>query len=124
MCGNGDAPAGSFSNGLSYCCPVGMCLAHGQSSNTGPTPGQTVPLCLDGSAATVELCRRENDNLLPTIQVSVCVGSCVPLLGCMLGCAPAHLARHSTVRQPDNMRLPLLHPACVCSSSLPSPFSS
>lgn len=69
-CPNGDPAVSGFSNGLSYCCPgAHECLAHGQSSNSGPTPGLTVPVCLNGSQATVELCRRENDNLLPTIQV-------------------------------------------------------
>ena len=71
VCANGAAAVGGFSDGRSYCCPAATeCIAHGQSSNTGPTPGRVVPVCLTGSAATVELCRRENDGLLSMVQVS------------------------------------------------------
>jgi hypothetical protein len=74
-CLNGDPAVSGFSDGLSYCCPAAdECLAHGQSDNNDPDPakrGLTVPVCLKGSRATVELCRRENDNLLPTIQVCI-----------------------------------------------------
>ncbi|WIA34647.1 hypothetical protein OEZ86_012963 [Tetradesmus obliquus] len=68
-CPNGAPSVSGFSDGKTYCCPnADECIAHGQSSNSGSTPGRTVPVCLKGSAATVELCRRENDNLHPTIQ--------------------------------------------------------
>jgi hypothetical protein len=71
ICPNNLPAVSGFTDGLSYCCPAAdECIAHGQSDNAGPTPGLTVPVCLKGSPATVELCRRENDNLLPTIQVS------------------------------------------------------
>lgn len=70
-CLNGLDPVSGFSDGLSYCCPgADECIAHGQSAILGPTSGLTVPVCLKGSPDTVELCRRENDNLLPTIQVN------------------------------------------------------
>lgn len=67
-CADGTPSVGGFSDGKLYCCPVGSCVSLGQSSNSGSTPGLVVPVCLQGSASTVELCRRENDNLLPTIQ--------------------------------------------------------
>uniref|UniRef100_A0A383VUW9 Plant heme peroxidase family profile domain-containing protein n=1 Tax=Tetradesmus obliquus TaxID=3088 RepID=A0A383VUW9_TETOB len=68
-CPNGAPSVTGFTDGKAYCCPnADECIAHGQSANAGPTPGRTVPVCLKGSAATVELCRRENDNLHPTIQ--------------------------------------------------------
>lgn len=69
-CSNLEKAVSGFSDGLSYCCPEAtQCVAHGQSANSGPDPGETVPVCLTGHPTTVELCRRENDNLLPTIQV-------------------------------------------------------
>jgi hypothetical protein len=70
-CPNGLPPVSGFTDRKSYCCPAAdECIAHGQADNLGPGAGKTVPVCLKGSPDTVELCRRENDNLLPTIQVS------------------------------------------------------
>lgn len=67
-CANSAPPVSGFSDGKSYCCPnADQCIAKGQSSNSGPTPGLTIPVCLSGSQATVELCRRENDGLLSSI---------------------------------------------------------
>jgi len=48
-------------------CPHSV-WSQAQGANNGPTRGLVVPGCLDGSADTVELCRRENDGLVPTIQ--------------------------------------------------------
>jgi hypothetical protein len=70
VCANGAAAVGGFSDEKFYCCPAAtQCIAHGQGSNAGATAGRVVPVCLAGSANTVELCRRENDGLLTLIQV-------------------------------------------------------
>jgi hypothetical protein len=69
ICPNGVPSAGGFTDGLNYCCPQPtQCIVLAQSGNNGPLPGLVVPGCLDGSPDTVELCRRENDGLAPTIQ--------------------------------------------------------
>jgi hypothetical protein len=69
ICPNGAPSVGGFTDGLNYCCPQPtQCVALAQGSNTGSNRGMVVPGCLDGSSDTVELCRRENDNLVPTIQ--------------------------------------------------------
>ena len=66
-CANGDMAAGGFTDMKSYCCPArGECIAHSQDKASGAT----VPVCLEGSRVTVELCRRENDGLLPTVEAS------------------------------------------------------
>lgn len=65
-CANGGKPVDGFSDGNSYCCPgQNECIAHGQDF----VKGFVVPVCLTGLPSSVELCRRENDNLLPVIQV-------------------------------------------------------
>jgi hypothetical protein len=70
ICLNGAPSVGGFTDGLNYCCPQPtQCVVQAQSASSGsPGPGLVVPGCLDGSADTVELCRRENDGLVSTIQ--------------------------------------------------------
>eukprot|EP00775_Hariotina_reticulata_P002170 gene2170-2489_t len=69
ICPNGAPSVGGFTDGLNYCCPQPtQCVALAQSANNGATPGLVVPGCLTGSPNSVELCRRENDGLVPTIQ--------------------------------------------------------
>lgn len=97
---NGLQAVSGFTDGRSYCCPeADECLAHGQSDNLGLNPGLTVPVCLKGSPATVELCRRENDNLLPTIQVDQTPPS--PQTHCLAG----SVWKHSCPTSPPTLAL-------------------
>ncbi len=51
-CANSAPPVSGFSDGKSYCCPnADQCIAKGQSSNSGPTPGLTIPVWCGVSAS-------------------------------------------------------------------------
>jgi len=67
-CPDGYPSRSGFTDGGNFCCPAGFCVSHGQSANGTPNQGKLVALCLPGNRDTNELCRPENDSLLPTIQ--------------------------------------------------------
>jgi len=67
-CSDGYPSRSGFSDGNFYCCPAGYCVAHGQTANGNSQSGKLIPQCLVGSRDTNELCRPENDSLMPTIQ--------------------------------------------------------
>jgi len=67
-CPDGYPSRSGFSDGGHFCCPAGFCVAHGQTTNGTPQQGKVIPMCLAGDQATNELCRQENDSLMPTMQ--------------------------------------------------------
>lgn len=65
-CPNGVAPVGNFFpyNGSVFCCDSAyQCI-----SKYANEEGETIPVCVDGSPETNEMCRPENDGLLPTLD--------------------------------------------------------